>query len=417
MAIGIDRGLHLVTDGEEWDPEATAGAIVDAIRADEAASGPFDLIFFGNESADSGGFQVGLRVALTRSAAPARPGSRASSSVEGGGRALRAGDRRRARRLRAAAAGRRDGARGAQPAALSVRAGRMRAGRKPLERDDARAARVHGSSADAPRRARPARRSRPRCSGTARRRPRPSSTCSSRSGWHREPRARRARRRRAHRRLAAGARARRRRSAGEIARAPDRAGCGRGGGRRARSPSPTSPSTTRSTPSRPMRGRRSSAGSPTGSGRDGDRRARAPGPRPTRWRGRPCGSASRSRRTCTAVTPGEPLQLTRVRWGGSLLEEARAARRDGAPHGRAARGRSGRPGRSRLGRVVHARARRRPTSSSAFAIALRRRRAASRSPTRRSSSPAAAASARRRASHRSRSSPRCSAAPSAARAR
>ncbi len=63
MAIGSDRGLHLVTDGEEWDPEATAGAILAAIRTDEAASGPFDLIFFGNESADSGGYQVGLRVA------------------------------------------------------------------------------------------------------------------------------------------------------------------------------------------------------------------------------------------------------------------------------------------------------------------------------------------------------------------
>ncbi len=63
MAIGVDRGLHLVTDGEEWDPEATAGAIVEAVTADEAASGPFDLIFFGNESADSGGFQVGLRTA------------------------------------------------------------------------------------------------------------------------------------------------------------------------------------------------------------------------------------------------------------------------------------------------------------------------------------------------------------------
>ena len=63
MAIGIARAIHLVTDGEEWDPEATAAAIVDAIRADEDASGPFDLIFFGNESADSGGFQVGLRVA------------------------------------------------------------------------------------------------------------------------------------------------------------------------------------------------------------------------------------------------------------------------------------------------------------------------------------------------------------------
>ena len=63
MALGVDRAIHLQTDGGEWDPEATAAAIIDAIRADEAASGPFDLILFGNESADSGGFQVGLRVA------------------------------------------------------------------------------------------------------------------------------------------------------------------------------------------------------------------------------------------------------------------------------------------------------------------------------------------------------------------
>jgi electron transfer flavoprotein beta subunit len=63
MALGIDRAIHLQTDGSEWDGEATAGAIVDAVSADEATSGPFDLVFFGNESADSGGFQVGLRVA------------------------------------------------------------------------------------------------------------------------------------------------------------------------------------------------------------------------------------------------------------------------------------------------------------------------------------------------------------------
>ena len=81
MALGIDRAIHLQTgagraqgasdagraqgasEPDEWDGEATAGAIVDAIRADEAASGPFDLVFFGNESADSGGFQVGVRVA------------------------------------------------------------------------------------------------------------------------------------------------------------------------------------------------------------------------------------------------------------------------------------------------------------------------------------------------------------------
>jgi electron transfer flavoprotein beta subunit len=63
MALGIDRAIHLQTDGAEWDAEATAGALLAAIQADESANGAFDLIFFGNESADSGGFQVGIRVA------------------------------------------------------------------------------------------------------------------------------------------------------------------------------------------------------------------------------------------------------------------------------------------------------------------------------------------------------------------
>lgn len=62
MALGIDRSLHLISE-EEWDPQATAAAIVEAIRADEAANGSFDIVFFGNESADSGGYQVGIRVA------------------------------------------------------------------------------------------------------------------------------------------------------------------------------------------------------------------------------------------------------------------------------------------------------------------------------------------------------------------
>ncbi len=60
MAIGIDTGIHLVTDGSEWDPQATAAAIVAAVRG---APAPFDLILFGNESADAGNFQVQVRVA------------------------------------------------------------------------------------------------------------------------------------------------------------------------------------------------------------------------------------------------------------------------------------------------------------------------------------------------------------------
>jgi electron transfer flavoprotein beta subunit len=58
MAIGADRGILLKTN-EEWDAQATAAAIVDAVRAEE----PFDLLLFGNESADAGNYQVGIRVA------------------------------------------------------------------------------------------------------------------------------------------------------------------------------------------------------------------------------------------------------------------------------------------------------------------------------------------------------------------
>jgi electron transfer flavoprotein beta subunit len=59
MALGADRAIHLLSD-EEWDAQATAGAIVEAIRAEAE---PFDLVVFGNESADAGNFQVGIRVA------------------------------------------------------------------------------------------------------------------------------------------------------------------------------------------------------------------------------------------------------------------------------------------------------------------------------------------------------------------
>lgn len=60
IAMGCERAILLETDGREWDPGATADAIVAAVRASGAS---FDLLLFGNESADSGGYQVGIRVA------------------------------------------------------------------------------------------------------------------------------------------------------------------------------------------------------------------------------------------------------------------------------------------------------------------------------------------------------------------
>jgi electron transfer flavoprotein beta subunit len=63
MALGIERAVLLETDGGEWDPMATAAAIVDGVRAQRAAGIEFDLLLFGNEAADSGDYQVGVRVA------------------------------------------------------------------------------------------------------------------------------------------------------------------------------------------------------------------------------------------------------------------------------------------------------------------------------------------------------------------
>jgi electron transfer flavoprotein beta subunit len=59
LALGASRGVLLETDGREWGPIATAAAIVAAVRA----GGPYDLLLFGNEAADTGGFQVAVRVA------------------------------------------------------------------------------------------------------------------------------------------------------------------------------------------------------------------------------------------------------------------------------------------------------------------------------------------------------------------
>jgi electron transfer flavoprotein beta subunit len=68
LALGVDRAIHLVTDGGEYDPQATAAAIVEAILRERAEGVEYDLILFGNESADAGNYQVPIRVAhaLTR---------------------------------------------------------------------------------------------------------------------------------------------------------------------------------------------------------------------------------------------------------------------------------------------------------------------------------------------------------------
>ena len=63
MSVGVNEAVLVPTDGSDWDPVRTAAAITGAVRFIEERDGAFDLILFGNESADSGGYQVGVRVA------------------------------------------------------------------------------------------------------------------------------------------------------------------------------------------------------------------------------------------------------------------------------------------------------------------------------------------------------------------
>lgn len=63
VSVGVDAAVLVPTDGSDLDPQATARGLVSAITALEERDGRFDLILFGNESADAGGYQVGVRVA------------------------------------------------------------------------------------------------------------------------------------------------------------------------------------------------------------------------------------------------------------------------------------------------------------------------------------------------------------------
>ena len=69
LAMQADEASLLATDGEEWAPRETAGAIADAVTAMGDGDGEdavgFDLLLFGNESADMANYQVPVRVAAT----------------------------------------------------------------------------------------------------------------------------------------------------------------------------------------------------------------------------------------------------------------------------------------------------------------------------------------------------------------
>ena len=63
-AVGASSAVLLATGDPDWDPVSTSKALAAAVSGlEDEAGAPFDLILFGNESADSGGYQVGIRTA------------------------------------------------------------------------------------------------------------------------------------------------------------------------------------------------------------------------------------------------------------------------------------------------------------------------------------------------------------------
>ena len=58
LALGAGRAVLLETDGREFGPIATAAAIATEVRAHG-----YDLVLLGNEAADTGDYQVGVRLA------------------------------------------------------------------------------------------------------------------------------------------------------------------------------------------------------------------------------------------------------------------------------------------------------------------------------------------------------------------
>jgi electron transfer flavoprotein beta subunit len=63
ISMGADHAVLVEADDGDWDPEATSRALINAIQALTAEGESFDLVMFGNESADAGHHQVGIRVA------------------------------------------------------------------------------------------------------------------------------------------------------------------------------------------------------------------------------------------------------------------------------------------------------------------------------------------------------------------
>ncbi len=63
LAVGCAAATHVVADSQSFGPADVAREIAAVVRDHEAAGTPHELVLLGNDAADSGDFQVGIRLA------------------------------------------------------------------------------------------------------------------------------------------------------------------------------------------------------------------------------------------------------------------------------------------------------------------------------------------------------------------
>lgn len=63
LAVGAHDAVHLLAETDRFGPADVAAAIADLVRAREGDGTAYDLVLVGNDAADTGDFQVGIRLA------------------------------------------------------------------------------------------------------------------------------------------------------------------------------------------------------------------------------------------------------------------------------------------------------------------------------------------------------------------
>ena len=63
LAVGCTAAVRIEAEADRWGPADVAAAVADVVRAHEAQGRSYGLVLLGNDAADTGDFQVGIRLA------------------------------------------------------------------------------------------------------------------------------------------------------------------------------------------------------------------------------------------------------------------------------------------------------------------------------------------------------------------